>query len=161
MNRLSKLWILTVLVIIVLWAVPTYANHHSVAETGVVRLKSAYSVEETADRLEAILQQREINLFERIDHAAGARSVGQELRPTQLMIFGNPNVGTPLMQCNQSVAIDLPQKALIWLDETNQTWLGYNDPAYLMTRHNLAGCEAVIERLGQVLNAIATEAVQE
>jgi uncharacterized protein (DUF302 family) len=96
MNRLSKFWVLAVLIMIVLWVVPTYANQHSSAENGIIKLKSAYSVEETADRLEAILQQRNINLFGKIDHAAGAQSVGQELRPTQLMIFGNPNIGGSL-----------------------------------------------------------------
>ncbi|NJL61169.1 MAG: DUF302 domain-containing protein [Methylacidiphilales bacterium] len=84
----------------------------------------------------------------KIDHAAGAKSINQELRPTQLIIFGNPAAGTPLMQCNQTAGIDLPQKALIWQDEQGQVWFGYNSPKYLMARHQLKDCgEEAIQKL--------------
>ncbi len=129
-------------------------------ETGLIQVSSAFSVEETANRLETILEERHLTLFSRIDHARNAASVGKELRPTELFIFGNPAVGTPLMLCNQLVAIDLPQKILIWEADDAQVWLAYNDPDYLMARHDLANCEVVIDRIGQVLEAIALGATQ-
>ena len=129
-----------------------------VADLGIVAVQSAYSVEETADRLAALIEQRGLTLFARVDHEAGARSVNLDLRPTQLVIFGNPQVGTPLMQCSQSVAIDLPQKALIWEDQAGQVWLGYNNPSYLMDRHNLTGCEPVIGQIEGALRGLASNA---
>ena len=129
------------------------------ADRGIVAQESPYSVGETADRLAAQIEQRGLTLFARVDHEAGARSVDLDLRPTQLIIFGNPQVGTPLMQCTQSVAIDLPQKALIWEDETGQVWLGYNDPSYLMDRHTLTGCETVIERIEGALSGLTSSAI--
>lgn len=80
-----------------------------------------------------------MTVFTRIDHSAGAKKVDKELRPTELVIFGNPKVGTPLMQCVQTVAIDLPQKMLIWQDEAGTTWLSYNNPSYLAKRHHIRG----------------------
>lgn len=123
----------------------------AVADNGLVSVKSNHSVKETADRLENILQTKGMTLFDRIDHGAGAQKVGKELRPTELIIFGNPKVGTPLMQCGQSIAIDLPQKALIWEDEGGQVWFSYNDPAYLAKRHNTKGCREVIQKIQNVL----------
>ena len=136
---------------------PTLADMMA-SPTGMVQLPSQFSVTETGDRFEEALQQRQLTLFSRIDHAQNAASVGKDLRETQLLIFGNPNVGTPLMQCHQTVAIDLPQKALIWQDEAGQVWLAYNDPEYLMARHDLAECAAIIERVTGVLNELATAA---
>ncbi|MDJ0704076.1 MAG: DUF302 domain-containing protein [Leptolyngbyaceae cyanobacterium MO_188.B28] len=129
------------------------------ADRGIVAQQSPYSVEETANRLVAQIEQRGLTLFAQIDHETGARSVDLDLRPTQLVIFGNPRVGTPLMQCNQGVAIDLPQKALIWEDETGQVWLGYNNPNYLMERHTLTGCETVIERIEGALSGLTSAAI--
>lgn len=122
------------------------------AADGLIVVKSNHGVAETADRLEAVLQEKGMKVMNRINHAAGAESAGMELRPTELVIFGNPKVGTPLMQCAQSVAVDLPQKALIWEGEQGQVWLGYNDPAYLKARHAIEGCDEV---LGKVNNALA------
>ncbi|NER83734.1 MAG: DUF302 domain-containing protein [Leptolyngbya sp. SIO1D8] len=130
------------------------------ASNGLIQMPSQFDVAETGDRFEALLQERMLTLFSRIDHAQNAASVNQQLRDTQLFIFGNPNVGTPLMQCDQTVAIDLPQKVLIWQDESDQVWLAYNDPQYLMERHQLTGCEPVIERVSQVLNGFAVAATQ-
>ncbi len=142
----------------VTWASsPTLADMMA-SPNGMIQLPSQFSVAETGDRFEEALQQRQLTLFSRIDHAQNAASVGKELRETQLLIFGNPNVGTPLMQCNQTVAIDLPQKALIWQDEADQVWLAYNDPNYLLTRHDLTECEPIIERITGVLNELATAA---
>jgi len=129
--------------------------------SGLVTMPSQFSVQQTGDRFERILQDRGLTLFARIDHAQNAASVDQRLRETQLFIFGNPNVGTPLMQCSQTVAIDLPQKALIWQDETDRVWFAFNDPQYLMTRHDLTGCEPNLERIGQVLHGLAIAATQD
>lgn len=86
------------------------AAQSSMTETGLIQVSSEFSVEETSDRLAALFAERRLNVFARIDHAQNAASVGKDLRPTTLFIFGNPAVGTPLMQCNQSVAIDLPDR---------------------------------------------------
>ena len=130
------------------------------AAAGLVAVKSAHSVAETADRLEAALNAKGMTVFNRIDHAAGAASVGAELRPTTLVIFGNPKVGTPLMQCAQTMGIDLPQKALIWQDDSDQTWFGYNDPHYLADRHQLQGCQEAIDKVAGALNNFASAATQ-
>ena len=121
------------------------------ANEGMVNVKSAHSVAATADRLEQALNAKGMTVFKRINHSEGAKKAGKTLRPTELVIFGNPKVGTPLMQCGQTVAIDLPQKALIWRDENGQVWLTYNDPQYLAGRHGIDGCKAV---LGKVQNAL-------
>jgi uncharacterized protein (DUF302 family) len=106
-------------------------------DDGLVRVESIHSVAETGDRLEDLLRNKGITVFTRIDHGAGATSVELDLRPTEVIIFGNPQVGTPLMQCNQAVGIDLPLKALIWQDGEGKVWLAYNDPEYLAIRHDL------------------------
>ena len=128
------------------------------AGDGLINVKSPYDVKATADRLENVLKQKGMNVFIRINHAAGARKVGKNLRPTELVVFGNPKVGTPLMQCNQSVAIDLPQKALIWQDEKDQVWLTYNDPNYLAQRHGLDQCTEVIKKVAKALSNFARAA---
>ena len=104
---------------------------------GLVTIASSYSVKDTIDRLEAELKAKNITVFARIDHAAGAASVAMALRPTQLLIFGNPKAGTPLMQSNQTIGIDLPLKVLGWQDEAGKVWLSYNDPRWLARRHGL------------------------
>ena len=132
----------------------------AMADTGLVNVKSFHDVKGTADRLEEVLKDKGMTVFGRINHAEGARKVEKELRPTELVIFGNPKVGTPLMQCAQSVAIDLPQKALIWEDEAGQVWLSYNDPEYLVKRHDIKGCDEVIKKVGNALRNFARAAVQ-
>lgn len=129
-------------------------------QSGLVQIKSQYSVEQTASRLVDGIEAKGLKLFTQIDHAAGAKSVGLTIPPTQLILFGNPKVGTPLMQCSSSVAIDLPHKALVWEDTSGQVWVGYNDAQYLSQRHNLANCEAVLNKVGNVLRSLATEAAQ-
>jgi len=128
------------------------------AADGVINVPSTFSVEETADRMESIVKEKGMTLFKRIKHSEGAGKVGIELRETELIIFGNPKVGSPLMQCQQSVAIDLPQKALIWEDDKAKTWISYNDPRYLEKRHNISGCEEVISKIEKALDAITKSA---
>ncbi len=130
----------------------------ALAAEGVVSVKSAHSVTDTADKLEMVLKDKGMTVFTRIDHAAGAAKVGAEMRATQLVVFGNPKVGTPLMQCNQSTGLDLPQKALIWEDAEGQVWLSYNDPAYLGARHGLGECAAVLEKVAKALANFAKAA---
>jgi uncharacterized protein (DUF302 family) len=128
------------------------------ADTGFVNVRSNYNVKMTADRLEAVLTQKGMTVFIRIDHAAGANRVGKRLRPTELIIFGNPKVGAPLMQCSQSVGLDLPQKALIWEDEAGLVWLSYNDPKYLAKRHGLTKCGEVLKMVENALRNFAIAA---
>lgn len=130
------------------------------AGNGLISVKSSNDVKATADRLENVLNQKGMTVFIRIDHAAGAAKVGKELRPTELIVFGNPKVGTPLMQCRQSVAIDLPQKALIWQDDKGQVWLSYNDPNYLAQRHELSACAEVIKKVEKALSNFAEAATK-
>ncbi len=105
-------------------------------QNGLVHLSSRYTVEETMQRLEALLSERGITIFARIDHSGEAAKVGLTMRPTKLLIFGSPKGGTPLMQAAPSLAIDLPLKALFWQDADGKVWLSYNDPSYLQRRHN-------------------------
>ena len=128
------------------------------AADGLVEIKSPYSVHETMNRLGEIVKQRDLKVFARIDHAAGAAKVGKSLRPTELLIFGNPQGGAPLMECAQSAGIGLPLKALVWEDASAQVWLGYNDPDYLAKRHGVTQCP-VVEKLRQVLAGIAEAVV--
>ena len=125
------------------------------ADNGIISIKSSHDVKTTVDRLENKLREKGMTVFIRINHAEGAQKVGKKLRPTELIIFGNPKVGTPLMQCGQSVAIDLPQKALIWQDEAGQVWLSYNDPKYLASRHSIKGCSEVIKKIEKALGNFA------
>jgi uncharacterized protein (DUF302 family) len=127
------------LVFVSLLALVSLAN----AADGLVASKSSYSAKETMDRFEDGAKTRGLNIFVRIDHAAGAAKIGKTLRATEVLVFGNPQGGTPLMECAQSAGIDLPLKALVWEDEKGQVWLGYNDPAYLAQRHGAAQCPAV------------------
>ena len=128
------------------------------AADGLIAIKSPHSAAITMNRLEDIVKQRGLTVFARIDHAAGAAKVGKTLRPTEVLIFGNPQGGTPLMECAQSAGIDLPLKALVWEDASAQVWLGYNDPAYLAQRHGAAQCP-VVENLTKALSSLAGAAV--
>jgi uncharacterized protein (DUF302 family) len=108
------------------------------SDDGLITIPSPYSVGETIDRLTDAVTGAEMRVFVRVDHRLGAVQVGMELRPTELLIFGGPRGGTPLMQDRQSIGIDLPLKALAWEDEDGRVWLTYNDPAWLARRHGLS-----------------------
>lgn len=112
------------LVALVLMALVSLAS----AADGLVLVKSPYSATETMTRFENVVRKRGLTVFARVDHAAGAATIGKSLRPTEVIIFGNPQGGTPFMECAQTVGIDLPLKALIWEDDSAQVWLGYNVP---------------------------------
>ena len=132
----------------------------AVASDGVISVESDYPAKETADRFVSIIEEKGLKMFARVDHAAGAASVDIDLRPTELIIFGNPNVGAPLMQCNQQVAIDLPQKALIWEDAEGKVWFSYNDPTYLQERHKIEGCDEVLSKVSNVLANLGAAATK-
>ncbi len=128
------------------------------APEGMTVTKSPHKAAETLNRLEAAAKQRGLNVFARIDHAAGAVKVGKTLRPTELLIFGNPQGGTPFMECEQTVGFDLPLKALAWEDAKGQSWLGVSDPAAIAKRHAANTCPAV-ENLRKALAALSEAAV--
>ena len=121
---------------------------------GLVHLASQHTVDETVRRLEALLNDRGLTIFARIDHSGEAARVGLSMRSTKLLIFGSPKAGTPLMQAAPTIAIDLPLKALLWEDSNGKAWLTYNDPQYLLRRHevpaellpNIAGVAAIFAK---------------
>lgn len=137
------------------------SSHSAIAQEGLITLKSPHSVADTLDKLSTILESKGMNIFGRVNHAKGAASVDLELRPTEVLIFGNPKVGTPLMQCAQSVAIDLPQKMLAWEDADGQVYLGYNDPMHLKARHGIEGCDEVLGKVAGALGNFAKAATAE
>ncbi len=128
------------------------------AADGLIALKSPHSAKVTMDKFEAMAKERGLNVFARIDHAAGAAKIGKTLRPTELLIFGNPQGGTPLMECAQTAGIDLPLKALVWEDASAQVWLGYNDPGFLAQRHGVAQCP-VVDNLRKALTGLGEATV--
>ena len=130
------------------------------AADGLVALKSSYSPEETMNRFEAIAKKKGLNIFARINHTAGAAKIGKTLRPTEVLVFGNPQGGTPFIECGQTVGIDLPLKVLVWKDATGQVWLGYNDPVYLAKRHGVSECPAA-GKLNKALAGLSAAALAE
>lgn len=108
------------------------------ADPGFIRISSLHSVSITISRLESLLQERGIVVFARIDFGGDATRAGLAMRPEQLLIFGNPKSGTPLMAAEPTVGLDLPLKTLVWEDVNGKTWIAYNDPLYIVRRHGLA-----------------------
>jgi uncharacterized protein (DUF302 family) len=104
---------------------------------GLTTIPSNHSVKDTIDRLEAEVKAKGMTVFARVDHGKGARDAGLELRPTELLMFGHPRGGTPLMQAQQTAGIDLPLKALAWEDAGGKVWLAYDDPDWIATRHGV------------------------
>jgi uncharacterized protein (DUF302 family) len=126
---------------------------------GLIVIQSSHGPAETMDRLVAEMKAKGLTVFARIDHASGAKEVGLPLRPTELLIFGNAKGGTPLMQSNQEIGLDLPLKALVWQDATNETWISYNDPAWLAKRHGLGHeVEAPVKAMTAMLSAVTRAA---
>ena len=127
------------------------------AADGLVVVKSPHSAADTASRLVVAVQARGLKLFARIDHAAGAATIGTTLRPTEVFIFGNPQGGTPLLECAQTADIDLPLKALVWQDDKGLVWFGYNDPAWMAARYGASSC-AVVPNSAKALAGLAAAA---
>jgi uncharacterized protein (DUF302 family) len=125
---------------------------------GLTTVPSNFDPKETMNRLETEIRTKGLEVFARIDHAAGATEVGLNLRPTDLIIFGNARGGTPLMQPNQTVGIDLPLKALVWQDAAGKTLISYNEPSWIAQRHGVANAEAVVSKMTDLLGAITATA---
>jgi uncharacterized protein (DUF302 family) len=129
------------------------------AADGLTTVASHFGPKETLDRLEADVKAKGLTVFARIDHAAGAAAVGLSLLPTAVLIFGNARGGTPLMQSNQLIGIDLPLKVLVWQDTSGKTWLSYVDPGTLAQRYGLpADTAASVNALSGALRALTTKA---
>ncbi len=130
------------------------------AEESMIRMESPHSVKETADKFVAVVKQKGFNVFARINHQGNAEKVEMDLKPTELIVFGNPKAGTPLILCAQEVAIDLPQKVLVYEDLSGKTWLVYNNPYYLKQRHNMVGCDEMLDKVATALENLASAAVK-
>lgn len=119
---------------------------------GLITKKSAHSVKATIDKLETVLKKKGITIFARVDHGKGAKGVGIALRPTLLLIFGNPKLGSHFFTSHQSAGIDLPMKAVAWKDAKGQVWLAYNDPAYVAKRHGINDRDKIVKKMQGALN---------
>lgn len=141
---------------------PGTAFGDAIPQNGMVVSKSANSVGATLDRLEAIVKDKGFTVFARIDHAAGALETGQSLRPTQLLIFGNPKVGTALMSSRQSAGLDLPIRVAAWQDADGQVWIGYDAPAHLAERHGIEDRDEVVKTMtGALANLTSAAAAKQ
>ncbi|MGD9784400.1 MAG: DUF302 domain-containing protein [Hyphomicrobiaceae bacterium] len=120
--------------------------------------QSRHSVKETIDALAALLEKKGIAVAARVDHAAGARAAGLALPPTELLIFGNPKLGTPLMQANPEMGIDLPMKVLAWQDAAGNVKVAYTRPAALAGRHGVDGQDAVLQQMEKALSTLTDAA---
>ena len=147
---------LAVLAALVLSAAPVARA----ADKGMVTQPSAHSVQTTMDQFEAAAKKRGFTLVARVNHSAAAAKAGLKLRPTQLLIFGNPKGGTPIMVAAPTAGIDLPLKVLVWEDAAGKVWLAYNTPEWLKFRHDIEGAEKPLGGMGKALAAMAADAVQ-
>lgn len=146
--------LLGVVLVSTLVVAPVFAD-----ENGLITLKSKYSVKETIDRLEGVLKKKGITVALRWNHSERGNGVGIPLRPTELLIFGNPKLGTHMFTSKQTAGIDFPMKALAWEDEKGQVWYTYNDPGYLAKRHGVSGRDEVLAKMTGALkkfSAVAT-----
>jgi uncharacterized protein (DUF302 family) len=133
----------------------------AMAADGLTTIPSSHGPKDTMNRLEAEVKARGMTVFARIDHAAGAAAAGLSLPPTELLIFGNAKAGTPLMQSVQTIGIDLPLKALVWQDASGDTFLSYNDPAWLAKRHGASGADAAVGNMSAALQVVAKAATSQ
>jgi uncharacterized protein (DUF302 family) len=146
------------LIAFVLIAMSFLSGRYAMSADGLITMRSSFGPKETMNRLEEQVRAKGMTVFAHVDHAAGAEAVGMTLRPTDLLIFGAAKGGTPLMQAQQEVGIDLPLKALVWQDEAGTTFLSYNDPAYITRRHGLGeAAKPAVEAMSAALKAIATK----
>jgi len=125
---------------------------------GTIKMESAHDAATTLDRLEAIFKAKGITVFARVDHAAGAKKIGEDMAPTQLLLFGNPKLGTPLIKINREAGFDLPMKALAWTDDAGKTWLAVTDPVSLKARYGLDAASPVIEKMTGAVTAMGKKA---
>lgn len=135
------------------------ASFTASASDTFIQKKSKYGVAESLDRLESILKKKGITIFARVDHSAGAKKVGMQMTDTQLLIFGNPKMGTPLMKEQRLVGLDLPMKVLAWKDASKQTWIAYTHPDALQSRHGLKN-QKLINKMKKALNGMTNKAIE-
>ena len=128
--------------------------------SGLLTLNSDFDVATTVDRLEEAVKKADFRVFARIDHSAGAKTVGLDLRQTQLLIFGKPKAGSLLMQQAQSVGIDLPMKYLVWQDENGKVFIGWNDPGWITQRHAITGQDGLTGKMSGALQKFASQAAK-
>ena len=126
---------------------------------GLIVKKSNYSVSETINRFENSLKKKGITVALRWSHDSTAKGVGIDLRPTELLIFGNPKLGSNMFTSKQTAGIDLPMKALAWEDEKGNVWLGYNDPNYIAARHGITDRAEVVKKMSGALNKMSNIAI--
>lgn len=150
----------TVVVLFIVLVVPLLAAAGASAQGGLISVKSSHDVMNTADRLERALADKGVRIFARIDHAAGARQVGETLAPTLLIIFGSPAIGTPLIQRSRTIGIDLPLKALIWQDRAGQVWFTYTSADELASRHGITEMNDSVAKIQTALTNFARAATQ-
>ena len=127
---------------------------------GLVVKKSPYNAKKTLNRLEKLLRSKGITIVKRWSHTRGGKKAGIPLRPTELLIFGNPKLGTHFFTSKQTAGIDLPMKALAWKDENGQVWLAYNDPAYIAKRHGIEDRDDIVKKMSNALNNLTNAAIE-
>jgi len=130
------------------------------AQAAMMKKKSPWTVNQTMDKVQAVLKKAGLTVFTRIDHAAGAKKAGMKLRPTQLILFGNPKAGTVLMNVNQSIGIALPMKMLVWKDAEGAVWLGYQQPGDLAKAYGIPADHKVIKGMTGALNKLSGAALK-
>ena len=135
-------------------------DENEISVPGLTSMPSDFGPDETMARLETEILANGMRVFYRINHAALAAEVGMTLRPTEVILFGNPRGGTPLMQASQTIGIDLPLRALIWQDASGKTWVSYNEPSWLATRHNVSGIDEKVAAMRLALSISATQATK-
>ncbi len=146
------------LLITALFLVP--AMSHADDENGMITKKSPHSVQQTVKRLkDAIGDVKPVSIMAEVDHQKNAEKVDMKLRPTYLVLFGNPKLGTQLFTSNQSAGIDLPMKALVWEDADGQVWIGYNDPAWIAERHDIDDRDEVVKKMQGALDKLTDKAI--
>lgn len=151
---MKKLYLLIFCALSVLYSMQAFAE-----ADGVVIVKSNYNILHTVDRFKTIVEKKGMKIVAHIKHSDAAKKIGVNLPPTELIIFGNPKIGSPLMACARSIALDLPQKMLIWQDRAGQAWLSYNNPVYIAKRHKLAKhCSKSLNKIANALQKFANAA---
>ncbi len=148
------------LILILLLAVLLPSCTNNTLDKGLIIKESPHSVEATYTKLRTLLSNNpKLKILLELDHSENARSVDLELKPTKIILFGNPKLGTPLMQSTATASIDLPQKIIVYTDEGNRTKIAYNDPWYLQKRHGIEGKGAILEKVGDALHAITEKVI--
>lgn len=153
MERMKRTWMLLLMLVSMVCVAPVFAD-----DNGLITIKSKYSVKETIDKLEAVLKSKGITVALRWSHSDKAKGVGIDVRPTELLIFGNPKLGSNMFTSKQTAGIDFPMKALAWEDEKGQVWYTYNDPAYLAKRHGITDRDEVLAKMTKALGAFSKAA---